>query len=68
MHALVLDVPDAVQTKAGIAFAEKHGLDCDSTLLCICGIQWKVDLAHVVDQPAHGEHVERSEGALLAVH
>ena len=65
MHALVLDVSNAIKTQSGISFPKENRPDGDAGVLRLGVVQWQVDLAHIVDQTRNGEHVERAECAFL---
>src|SRR5688500_13585840 len=67
MHALVLDIADAVESKVGVTFAKEDGADCDAGCWGVGVGEREVDFAHVVEETRDGEDVERAEGALLRV-
>ena len=65
VHSCVLDIADAVQRKARVSFAKQHRLDLNAGVLRFRRARREVYFADVIDQAAHGKHIQGTERSFL---
>lgn len=66
VHALVLDVADAVEGKVGVTLAEQDGTNLDPLILGLIGfVGREIDFAKVVQNAGHGQDVEGTQRSFL---